>query len=393
LPRRWPATTLGGVQRDVMTEATVDLGAIAHNTAVCAASTAAEVMAVVKADGFGHGALATAQAALSGGATWLGVATGAEALALRAAGVSAPMLCWIHPHDANLREAVAREVDISVSSVDHLASVVSPGLVPQVHLKADTGLHRNGSVPADWAQLVDRASALEQEGRIRVRGVWSHLINGEDSAAENMRVQVARFEDALAVARTAGLRPRLRHLANSVATLGTPETHYDLVRPGIGLYGVEPDRDRVYGLRPAMTLRARLVLVKQVPAGSGVSYEHDYVTTRTSTLGLVPLGFADGVPRSAGSRAQVWCGGRRFLVAGRIAMDQFVVDFGEFRPRLGDEVIVFGPGDRGEPTVTEWAEWAGTIPHEIFTGIGARVQRRHVGLPVPAASTGESRSG
>lgn len=376
-----------------MTEATIDLGAIAHNTSVLAASTAAEVLAVVKADGFGHGALATAQAALSGGASWLGVATCAEALQLRAAGVIAPILSWIHPHDADLSEAVASGVDISVSSKEHLESVVSTALVPSVHLKADTGLHRNGSVAGDWAELVRRARTLEQDGRIRVRGVWSHLISGEDATAANMHIQVERFERALAVAQAAGLRPPIRHLANSVATLGTPETHYDLVRPGIGLYGVEPDRDRVYGLRAAMTLRARLVLVKQVPAGSGVSYEHDYVTARPSNLGLVPLGFADGVPRSAGPHAQVWCAGRRFPVAGRIAMDQFVVDFGDFAPRLGDEIVLFGSGDDGEPTVTDWANWAGTISHEIFTGIGARVRRHHVGLPEPAIHTGESRSG
>ncbi|WP_236792582.1 alanine racemase [Amycolatopsis sp. GM8] len=372
------------MRRDVITEATIDLGAIAHNTAVFAASTTAEVMAVVKANGFGHGALATAEAALAGGATWLGVATGAEALELRAAGVTAPILSWIHPHDGDLAEAVAADVDVSVSSVDHLASVASSGLTPNVHLKADTGLHRNGSVASDWPELVRRAREFEQYGRIRVRAVWSHLISGEDSEAEATRLQVTRFETALALARDAGLRPRLRHLANSVAALGTPVTHYDLVRPGIGLYGVEPDLRRTYGLRAAMTLRARLVLVKHVPAGSGVSYEHDYVTTRPTTLGLVPLGFADGVPRTAGPFAQVWCAGRRFPVAGRIAMDQFVVDFGEFTPAAGEDVVLFGSGADGEPTVGDWADWAGTIPHEIFTGIGARVRREHVGLPVPA---------
>ncbi|WP_346054715.1 alanine racemase [Amycolatopsis dongchuanensis] len=378
---------------DVMTEATVDLGAIAHNTRVFAATTNAEVMAVVKADGFGHGALATARAALTAGATWLGVATCEEALQLRAAGVDAPLLSWLHAHDAGLREAIAAQVDLSVSSLEHLHAVLADGLVPTLHLKADTGLHRNGAVAEDWPALVRRAAELERQGRVRVRGVWSHLIHGEDSTAPGLSAQVARFRDALAVATGAGLRPSVRHLANSVAALGAPETHYDLVRPGIGLYGIEPDVNRTYGLRPAMTLRARLVLVKQVPAGSGVSYEHDYRTSCPSTLGLVPLGFADGVPRSAGPRAQVWCRGRRFPVAGRIAMDQFVVDFGEFSPRPGDEVLVFGPGGQGEPTVTEWAEWAGTIPHEIFTGIGARVPRRHVGLPVPATSTEELRSG
>lgn len=373
------------VFRDVMTEATVDLGAIARNTARCVASTSAEVLAVVKADAYGHGAVQAAQAALAGGASWLGVATAAEAMTLRAAGVSAPILSWLHAHDADLREAVENGVDVSVPSVDHLRSVLSPGLVPQVHLKIDTGLHRSGSSPGDWPELVTRAAELERDGRIRVRAVWSNLITSANPAAPAMREQVGLFEHALAVARAAGLRPELRHLANSVATLGVPETHYDLVRPGSALYGLEQDPGSVHGLRSAMTLRTRLVVVKEVPAGSGVSYEHDYVTTKPSTLGLASIGYADGVPRAAWRRAQVWCRGRRFPVAGRIAMDQLVVDFGEFKPRLGDEVVVFGPGDRGEPTVTDWAGWADTIPQDILTGIGARVRRRHVGLPVPAA--------
>jgi alanine racemase len=210
---------------------------------------------------------------------------------------------------------------------------------------------------------------------VRVRGVWSHLISGTDPLADATLSQIRLFDESIAVAWHAGLRPEVRHLANSVATLAAPATHYDMVRPGIGLYGVEPDPQRVFGLRGAMTLRARLILVKRVPAGSGVSYEHDYVTGRDSTLALVPLGYADGLPWAAATRAEVAIAGRRYPVAGRIAMDQFVVDLGDDVATAGDEVVVFGPGTEGEPTVADWARWAGTVPHEIVTGVGPRVAR------------------
>jgi alanine racemase len=247
-----------------------------------------------------------------------------------------------------------------------------------VHLKADTGLHRNGARPEEWPELVRLARDLETTGQVRVRGVWSHLVSGTEAAEDTTRSQVRLFDEAVEVARGAGLRPELRHLANSAATLGAPRTHYELVRPGIGLYGVEPDPRHVFGLRGAMTLRARLILVKRVPAGSGVSYEHDYVTDRDTTLALVPLGYADGLPWAAARQAEVSIAGHRYPVAGRIAMDQFVVDVGDATPRVGDEVVVFGPGIEGEPTVADWARWANTVPHEIITGIGPRVARRYV---------------
>jgi alanine racemase len=271
------------------------------------------------------------------------------------------------------------DVDLSVSSSDHLRAVAASaarlGSTATVHLKADTGLHRNGARPEEWLALVRLARDLEVAGYVQVRGVWSHLISGTDPATGT---QVRLFDEAVAVARNAGLRPQIRHLANSVATLVAPRTHYELVRPGIGLYGVAPDPHRTFGLRGVMTLRARLILVKRVPAGSGVSYEHDYVTARDSTLALVPLGYADGLPWAAAPHAEVWIAGRRYPVAGRIAMDQFVVDLGDDTAHAGDEVVVFGPGTHGEPTVPEWARWAGTVPHEIVTGVGPRVARHYV---------------
>ncbi|MBP2324802.1 alanine racemase [Kibdelosporangium banguiense] len=357
--------------------AVVDLDAVAHNTALFTAATKAAVMAVVKADGFGHGAVWVARAALSSGATWLGVTTCAEALHLRASGITAPILSWMHSPLEDFGPALLANVDISVSSREHLSAVADCaarlGVTADVHLKADTGLHRNGARPEEWPGLVRLARDLEIARHVRVRGVWSHLV------AEGMtRLQVKLFDEAVAVARGAGLRPEIRHLANSAAALGAPQTHYELVRPGIGLYGVEPDPRHIFGLQGAMTLRARLILVKRVPAGSGVSYEHDYVTDRETTLALVPLGYADGLPWAAARHAEVSIGGRRFPVAGRIAMDQFVVDVGDAGVRIGDEAVVFGPGTGGEPTVADWARWANTVPHEIITGIGPRVARRYV---------------
>jgi alanine racemase len=365
--------------------AVVDLDAVAHNTALFASSTTAAVMAVVKADGFGHGALRVATTALASGATWLGVTTCAEALHLRGGGVTAPILSWMHSPIEDFGPALLADVDLSVSSSDHLravaASAAGLGITANVHLKADTGLHRNGARPEEWRELVGLARDRETAGHVRVRGVWSHLISGTDPTADATLSQIRLFDESIAIARHAGLRPEVRHLANSVATLAAPASHYDLVRPGIGLYGVEPDPQRVFGLRGAMTLRARLILVKRVPAGSGVSYEHDYVTGRDSTLALVPLGYADGLPWAAARRAEVSIAGRRYPVAGRIAMDQFVVDLGDDEARTGDEVVVFGPGTEGEPTVAEWARWAGTVPHEIVTGVGPRVARHFANVP------------
>jgi alanine racemase len=360
--------------------AAVDLDAVAHNTALFAAATPAAVMAVVKADGFGHGAVRVANVALSAGATWLGVTTCAEALHLRAAGITAPILSWLHSPLEDFGAALLADVDLSVASREQLRAVAASaarlGVTAQVHLKVDTGLHRSGARPDEWRELVRLARELEITRHVRARGVWSHLVSG--TAAALVRSQVELFDEAVEVARAAGLRPEIRHLANSAATLDAPRTHSELVRPGIGLYGVEPDPRHVVGLRGAMTLRARLILVKHVPAGSGVSYEHDYVTDRDTTLALVPLGYADGVPWAAAGRAEVSIAGHRHPVAGRITMDQFVVDVGDANVRVGEEVVVFGPGTEGEPTVADWARWANTVPHEIITGIGPRVARRYV---------------
>lgn len=359
--------------------ATVDLAAIGHNTALLGRHTRAGLMAVVKADGFGHGMVGVARAALAAGASWLGVTSSAEALLLRAAGIRAPVLSWLHDVDEDLSALIDEEVDVSVSTPQHLRSVAEAALrlgrPARVHLKVDTGLSRNGAAADDWPELLAWASRAQAAGAVRVHAVWSHLATADLPGHPGVSAQARRFDEAYAAARAAGLAPPLRHLANSAALLAAPATHHDLVRAGIGLYGIEPVPGRTFGLRPAMTLRARVVNVKRVPAGTGVSYGFDHVTSRPTTLALVPLGYADGVPRTASGRAQVWLGGQRRPVVGRIAMDQCVVDAGDTDVRCGDEVVLFGPGDRGEPTAADWARWAGTIPHEILTGVGARVRR------------------
>lgn len=366
-------------------EAAIDLDAIRDNVArLREHAPSAALMAVVKADGYGHGLLPSARAALAGGATWLGVCVLEEALALRAAGLSAPVLSWITVPGEPLHDAVGADVDLSVSSLWALAETVSAarraGRVARVHLKVDTGLSRNGATLADWPDLVTAAAKAETSGEVAVVGVWSHFAYADDPGHPTIAAQVAAFREAVALAEHAGLRPELRHLANSAATLTLPDAHFDLVRPGIAVFGLSPvPRVSRYGLRPAMTLRARVALAKEVPAGSGVSYGHRYTTAARSRLALVPLGYADGVPRSATNTAEVWLAGRRRRISGMVCMDQFVVDVGTDPVAAGDEVVLFGPGDRGEPTADDWAAALDTISYEIVTRIGGRVPRTYSG--------------
>lgn len=364
--------------------ARVDLGAIADNVASLRdRARPAELLAVVKADGYGHGLVPAARAARAGGASWLGVAFIEEALALRAAGIETRILCWMGTPGEPYADAVAADVDLSANApwmVSEIAAAArQAGRPARLHLKADTGLSRGGAVLADWPELVDSALRTEARGYIHVVGVWSHLACADDPGDPSVRRQLDAFAEALATAEKAGLRPEVRHLANSAATLTAPETHFDLVRPGIAAYGLSPipGRPREHGLTPAMTLSARLALVKTVPAGSGVSYGHRYRTDTATTVGLVPLGYADGIPRHATNTAEVLAAGRRRRIAGTVCMDQFVVDLGDDPASAGDEVVVFGPGGSGEPTAGEWADSLATIPYEIVSRIGPRVPRTY----------------
>ncbi|GAA3656312.1 alanine racemase [Microbacterium marinilacus] len=379
-----------------MREARIDLAAVTHNTRTLRdLAGTRELIAVVKADAYGHGAADVARAALAGGATRLGVADIREAIALRDAGIEAPVLAWLHDPDETFVDAVARDVQVGVSSLAQLHAVARAAESTRavVHLKLETGLGRNGIASQDWADVFREAARLEDEGRLHVEGLFSHLSNTSD---DDDRVQVRRFEVGVAAAEAAGLRPAVRHIAATAAAIALPEARLDAVRIGIGLYGLSPFADRPaaddpaagIGLRPAMTLRARVAAVRRVPGGQGVSYGYAHRTAAESTLALVPLGYADGVPRQASGAGPVVIGGARFTVAGRIAMDQFVVDVGDHPVAVGDEVVLFGDPAAGHPSAAEWASAAGTINYEIVTRIGPRVPRVRAEGASPAGETG-----
>jgi alanine racemase len=370
-------------------QARVDLDAIGANVAALrAAATGAEVMAVVKADGYGHGLVPAARAALAGGASWLGVAVLEEAAALRAAGVAGRVFCWLAAPGEDFATAIAADVDLSASASwgvrEIAAAAEAAGRPARLHLKVDTGLGRGGASAADWADLVTVAAKEQAAGTLEVVGVWSHLARADEPGRPSNLAQIEAFRAALGIAEREGIRPEVRHLANSAGTVCLPGARFDLVRPGIAIYGYSPAPTQgdssSFGLRPAMTLVARLANVKRVPAEHGVSYGHTYVTARRTTLGLVPIGYADGIPRAAGDCGPVFAAGSRRRIAGRVCMDQFVIDLGDDPVAVGDEVVVFGPGDDGEPTVQEWAEVIGTISYEVVTGIGARIPRVYRGV-------------
>ncbi|MEU2253443.1 alanine racemase [Nocardia xishanensis] len=370
--------------------AVIDLDAIRDNVAALRARAhGAEVMAVLKANAYGHGLLPTARASVAGGASRLGVAVLAEAFALRAAGITEPVLAWLSAPGAPYQRAIAEDIDMAAHSLDQLREIAAAaaecGHAARVHLKVDTGMGRGGATASDWPALVEEARARELDGLIRVEGVWSHLARADEPGEPSIARQLAVFDEALDVATRGGLRPAVRHIANSAATLSLPESHYDMVRPGLAIYGVDPlapkNHPLAAALRPAMTLRARLVQIKRVVADTPVSYGHTYATPRPTTLAVVPLGYADGIPRSASDIGPVQVHGNRHTVSGRVCMDQFVIDLGDDDAAIGDDVVIFGPGDLDAPTVLDWASAAHTIAYEILTRIGDRVERIYTGGP------------
>ncbi|MCX5083503.1 alanine racemase [Streptomyces sp. NBC_00401] len=367
--------------------AEIDLAALRANVrSLRDRAPGAAFMAVVKADAYGHGMIPCARAAREAGATWVGTATPEEALAVRAAGIEGRVMCWLWTPGGPWREGIEADLDMSVSGMWALGEVVAAARVvgrpARIQLKADTGLGRNGCLPGDWPELVRSAVAAEREGLVVVSGLWSHFACADEPGHPSIAAQLERFREMVSFAEGAGIRPEVRHIANSPGTLTLPETHFDLVRPGIAMYGISPSPEigtpEDFGLRPVMTLSASLALVKHAPGGLGVSYGHHYVTPGETTLGLVPLGYGDGIPRHASGTGPVLIGGKLRTVAGRVAMDQFVVDLGGDELAAGDEAVLFGPGDRGEPTAEDWAQAAGTIAYEIVTRIGARVPRVYV---------------
>jgi alanine racemase len=372
----------------------IDLTAIRDNVAELRARAAnADLMAVVKADAYGHGLIPAARAAKAGGASWLGTAVLSEALMLREAGITGRLMAWLAAPGENWADAVAADIDVAASApwavAEVAAAAAAVGRPARLHLKVDSGLGRAGAPVAEWDDLVDVALKAQADGLLHVVGLWSHFAIADAPGHPSIDRQLDVFTSAVRRAEALGVRPEVRHLANSAATLSRPDTHFDLVRTGLATYGLSPIPDDLrpadVGLRAAMSVRANLVLVKRVPAGQGVSYGHFYVTDRESTLALVPLGYADGVPRhgsggDGGPGAPVLAAGKIRRVAGRVCMDQFVLDIGDSTAAAGDEVVLFGDESRGEPTAEDWAKACRTISYEIVTRFAPRLPRTYTGM-------------
>lgn len=368
---------------------TVDLDAIAANVATLRTHAAsADLMAVVKADGYGHGLIPSARAALRGGASWLATAQLGESLLLRGAGIDAPLLCWLYAPGADFESAIRADIDLGVSAAWTLVEIAAAarrvGSTARVHLKIDTGLGRNGIWMDDLPAILRSAEELQAEGVVQVVGVFSHFAYADAPGHPTVRTQQTVFEEAVAACERAGMPLEVRHLANSAATLTNPSATYDMVRPGLAIYGLSPIPEEAssaeLGLRPAMTLESRVANVKSLPAGQGISYGHTYVTSAPTRVALLPVGYADGVPRAAGNCGPVWLNGARLSIAGRVCMDQVVLDVGpELEVRPGDVAVLFGTGHNGTPTAQNWADATGTISYEIVTRMSARLPRSFIG--------------
>ncbi|WP_243058803.1 alanine racemase [Nocardioides sp. SR21] len=359
-------------------EIVVDLAAVRHNVRALREHTGVASMTVVKADGYGHGMVEVARAAREAGSDWIGVATLDEALALRNAGDEGPLLCWLTLPDADWAAAIDAGIDVTAYSVAELDAIAATGRPARVQLKVDTGLSRGGAPLETWPAVVERARQGEQDGSWKVTGIWSHFAASDEPDHPANDAQEQAFRQALALAE--GLTPEVRHLANSAAGLLRPSSHFDLVRFGLASYGLDPAPGHTpdLGLVPAMTVHAPLAMAKSIPAGAGVSYGHTWVAETPTTVGLVPIGYGEGVLRSASNAGRVLVDGKQRAIRGRVCMDQFVVDLGGDLPDTGAEVVLFGPGTQGEPTAQDWADAAGTISYEIVTRIGGRLARRYV---------------
>ncbi|CAB4672175.1 unannotated protein [freshwater metagenome] len=369
--------------------AVIDLNAVGHNLALIrAAAPNSQVLAVVKADAYGHGLVQIAKAARAAHADYLGVALLNEAVELREAGDDGPLLAWLWtPGDPDLLECLKRNVQISVSSMWSLIEVTQAaaqaGTVARIHVKLDTGLSRNGADEEEWDELFAAAKALQSRGRIEVVGIWSHLANASLENDSSIARQRARFLDGVARAKAAGIEPQLLHLANSGGALAYPDTQFDMVRIGIAMYGVsplDPHSAQRFDLRAVMSLHARLAHVKTIRAGQSVSYGGTWTASEPTRIGLVPIGYADGIPRAA-QDAHVMVNGVQCEVLGRVAMDQFVISLPDAVGEVaaGDDVVIFGDSSDGTPSADSWGSASNTIGYEIVTRIGSRIPREYQG--------------
>jgi alanine racemase len=364
--------------------AEVDLQAIKENLMLIKSKTSAQVLAVVKADGYGHGLIPVSKAAIEVGADWLGTALLEEAIELRKNGIKVPIIAWLTPCGEDFKEAINLGIDLSISSLEVLTEIVTAGeqlkKLPRVHIEIDTGMSRGG-IGNDWKVFALECSRLIKENKLEVVGIWSHFARADEPLEKMSQEQLLVFSNMVDELKNLGIEPKFLHIANSAAALTLKDSHKSIIRWGIGLYGLSPDINNLgdsksLNLQPAMKLKAKLNLVKTVKAGATVGYGASAIVTHDTKLGVVAIGYADGIPRNANSSAGVWVAGKRAPLIGRVSMDQFVVDLGaNSLAKTGDEVIVFGNGNQNEYTVDEWAKACGTINYEIVTRIGPRVPR------------------
>jgi len=362
-------------------QAEVDLSAIAANVARLQKHAGVPVMAVVKADAYGHGLVPVARAALAAGAQWLGVALLEEALELRNSGISAPILSWLVPPGSDYLSAIQADIDLAVPSIAIYEEILSAGRSARkparIHIEVDTGMTRGGFLD-EWEIFLQRIADTKDE--VEVVGFFSHFARADEPGELQNSVQLKRFIEMTDDLNRIGIEPEIHHLSNSAATLVDASSHFDLVRTGIAMYGLTPDLKHLgtskhLGLKPAMTLKAKIHLVKDVHAGIPVGYGAIATTRNDTKLGVIAMGYADGIPRVA-QNAGVFVNGQRAQILGRVSMDQFVVDLGkDSTAKAGDWVTVFGPGDEGEYTADDWGSASSSINYEIVTRIGPRVPR------------------
>jgi alanine racemase len=364
------------------TVALVDLEAIRHNVGVLKPERA-EVMAVVKANGYGHGSVPVARAALSAGASWLGVALVEEGIELRDAGITGPILVLSEFPPGSEKEALAAGLVPSLYTEDGLHRLAeaagSLGRRVGVHVKVDTGMHRVGIDTDQVAPLV----AMLLDSGLELEGLWTHFAKSEETDDPFTSVQLERFNRVAAIMREGRVVPRYLHAANSAAVMTRPDSHLDMVRLGIAMYGLCPGptlpADACSTLRPAMSFKSAVTMVKRVPAGEAISYGQHYTLERLSTMATVPVGYADGYSRLLSGKAEVLIRGRRYPVAGTVTMDQLMVDCGDDPIETGDEVVLIGRQGDERITADALAGWMGTISYEVVCGLSERVPREYVG--------------
>ena len=364
--------------------AEVNLAAIASNLKFIKSKTKSQVLAVVKADAYGHGLVTVAKAAQEAGADWFGTALLEEAIALRNSGITKPIIAWLTPPGEDFKTAINLGIDLSISSVELLAEIAAAGKalnkIPRVHIELDTGMNRGGFGDELDTAIPELAEQVKS-GAVKVIGIWSHFARADEPGIVMNQTQLSEFNSRVEQLKKAGITSEYLHLANSAASLTIPDAHKNIIRWGIGLYGLSPDVKNMgtsseLGINSAMKLISKLQLVKAVKAGQSVGYGSTATTKVDTKLGVVTMGYADGIPRNASNLAGVFVAGKRAPLIGRVSMDQFVVDLGATSlAKTGDEVIVFGDGSGGEYTIDEWAKACGTINYEIVTRIGTRVPR------------------